>query len=320
MEHGSFKEKANALLKSAKVFEEFPRPEKIITLDVNCKLYDGFLALIQGNVLSAPVWDPATQKYIGYLDIRDLVSFVVFVYDEQKVQDNTRLEDLIKHGVGQLKVKTTDGVTVNYLSRRHKFVTVNETDTLESVCRVLSDQSVHRVPVLDEHGKVVNIISQSSIIEVLSKKCTKVGVDDIDLPLEKHPEIGTSPVLKVLKTESVINTFRILEKKNLSGVALVDESGRLVGSTTGKDLGLFLRNPTLAALNLPIFEHLQKIRAEAIDIKTPCIAVFLKDKLSRAVALLAATRVHRIFVVNDESHYAPVRVISLTDILRYLLN
>jgi len=102
-------------------------------------------------------------------------------------------------------------------------------------------------------------------------------------------------------------------------VALIDETGRLVGSTSGKDLGLFLKNPTLAVLNLPIFEHLQKIRQELLEAKTPCIAVFLKDKLSRAVALLAATRVHRIFVVNDEASYNPVRVISLTDILRYLL-
>jgi len=253
------------------------------------------------------------------LDIRDLVSFVVFVYDEQKVQDNSRLEDLIKNGIGQLKMKTTDGVTVSYLSRRHKFITVKETDTLETVCHLLFSQSLHRVPVLDDSGKVVNIISQSSIIQVLSKKCTNVGMDDIDLPLEKHPEIGTTPVFSVPKSETVINTFRLLEKKNLSGVALVDESGRLVGSTSGKDLGLFLKNPTLAALNLAIFEHLQKIRADLIDINTPCIAVFLKDKLSRAVALLAATRVHRIFVVNDESHYSPIRVISLTDILRYLL-
>jgi len=104
----------------------------------------------------------------------------------------------------------------------------------------------------------------------------------------------------------------------LSGIALVDNANRLVGTTTGKDLGLFLKNPTLAALNLPIFEHLQNIRSELIDIKTPCIAVFLHDKLSRAVALLAATRVHRVFVVDSEEHYRPVRIISITDILHYL--
>jgi len=319
IESKSFKENATDLLKRTKVVDAFPRPLKIIELNSKCKLYDGFLALIQNNILSAPVWDTSEEKYIGYLDIRDLVSFVVFVYDEQQVQDNSRLEDLIKNGIGQLKVKTTDGVTVSYLSRRHKFITVKETDTLETVCQLLYNQSLHRVPVLDDTGKVVNIISQSSIIQVLSQKCTKVGMDDIDLPLEQHPEIGTTPVLSVPKTEPVINAFRLLEKKNLSGVALVDENGRLVGSTSGKDLGLFLKNPTLAALNLPIFEHLQKIRSELIEIRTPSIAVFQKDKLSRAVSLLAATRVHRIFVVNDETYYSPVRVISLTDILRYLL-
>jgi CBS-domain-containing membrane protein len=191
---------------------------------------------------------------------------------------------------------------------------------LDSVCLLLSDPYIHRVPVLDEDGKIVNIISQSSIIQVLSQKCTKEGDVDIDVPLSQHPEIGSKPVLTVNKNESVINTFRLLEKKNLSGVALVDEKGRLVGSTTGKDLGRFLKNPTLATLNLPIFEHLQKIRSELIDIKTPSIALFEKDKLSRAVALLAATRVHRVFVVDDEEHYKPIRVISLTDILHYLLH
>jgi len=173
-----------------------------------------FLDIIQYNVLSAPVWDESAQKYIGFLDIRDLVSFVVFVYDEQKVKDNSRLEDLIKHGVGQLKVKTTDGVTVSYLSKLHKFITVKESDTLETVIKVLEDQSVHRVPIIDETGKVVNIISQSSIVQILAQKCTKaVGDDDTDLPLSQHPEIGTAPVLSVPKTESVINTFRLLEKK-----------------------------------------------------------------------------------------------------------
>jgi predicted transcriptional regulator len=215
IESVSFKAKAITLFKSTKVIDVFPRPPQIIELNSKCKLYDGFLALIQHNILSAPVWDQTEDKYIGFLDIRDLVSFVVFVYDEQKVQDNSRLEDLIKHGIGQLKVKTTDGVTVSYLSRRHKFITVKETDTLETVCQLLYDQSLHRVPVLDDTGKVVNIISQSSIIQVLSQKCTKIGMDDIDLPLAQHPEIGTAPVFSVPKTESVINTFRLLEKKKI---------------------------------------------------------------------------------------------------------
>jgi len=315
----TLKEKAIKLLHTRTIQDSFPRPEKVITLDSKSKLYDGFQTLLENNILSAPVWDASINKYIGFLDIRDLVAFVVFVYDNQKVQDNSRLEDLILHGEGQFHTLTTDGVTVSYLSRRHKFVTVKETDTLEKATHVLSDQSIHRVPVVDDAGQVVNIISQSSLVQIIAQHCIKITSEEPDLTIEELPSVGSSPVLAVPKTESVINTFRILDLKNKSGIALVDGDNRLVGTTTGKDLGLFLKNPTLATLNLPIFEHLQKIRAQLIDIKTPCISVFSSDKLSRAVALLAATRVHRVFVVDNETHYRPIKVISITDILNYLI-
>jgi CBS domain-containing protein len=277
--------------------------------------------LLQNNILSAPVWDLVTEKYIGFLDIRDLVSFVVFVYDNQKVANDSRLEDLILHGVGQFNTPTTDGVTISYLARRHKFVTVKETDTVEQASRLLADQSIHRIPVVDESNQVVNIISQSSFIHIINKHfISPVGGED-HTTIEKLSQVGSTPVLSVSKTESVINTFRILDLKNKSGIALIDNDGRLVGTTTGKDLGLFLKAPTLATLNQSIFEHLQHIRSsEAIDIKTPCIAVFPKDTLSRAIALIAATRVHRVFVVDDEQHYRPIRVISVTDILNFLLS
>lgn len=39
------------------------------------------------------------------------------------------------------------------------------------------------------------------------------------------------------------------------------------------------------------------------QIRTPAIAVFEKDHISRAVGLLAATRVHRVFVVDNEAKY-----------------
>lgn len=40
----------------------------------------------------------------------------------------------------------------------------------------------------------------------------------------------------------------------------------MVGTTTGKDTRLFLRRPTLAALNTTILENLQLIRDEDVDV------------------------------------------------------
>lgn len=40
------------------------------------------------------------------------------------------------------------------------------------------------------------------------------------------------------KKTRVVDTLRLMDKTNRSGVALVDDDNRLVGTTTGKDLGV----------------------------------------------------------------------------------
>lgn len=68
--------------------------------------------LIEKSFLSAPVYDSETKEYTGFLDIRDLAKFVVFVHDEQNFDNNTQLTDLIKHGSSHFKTGTTDGLSV----------------------------------------------------------------------------------------------------------------------------------------------------------------------------------------------------------------
>jgi len=68
----------------------------------------------------------------------------------------------------------------------------------------------------------------------------------------------------------------------------------------------------------PIFDYLKKVRQTKIEIKTPLITVYQEDKLSKAVGLLAATKVHRVFVVESDSSFKLKSVISVTDILSYI--
>lgn len=68
--------------------------------------------LIEKSFLSAPVYDSETKEYTGFLDIRDLAGFVVFVHDEQNFDNNTQLSDLIKHGSSQFKTATPEGLSV----------------------------------------------------------------------------------------------------------------------------------------------------------------------------------------------------------------
>jgi len=311
-----YKSKCVEILKSHTV-ASLPTPHKVTEFNNHTPLFEAFQTLLRENVLSAPVRNNETGEYVGFLDIRDLVAFVVFIYDEQKVQNDTRLADIVQHGSGMLRSPGTDGVTISYLSRRHRFNPVPKTQSLFEVAQVLSANDVHRVPVV-ENGKVVNVISQSSIVGFLSQQLGPL-IDSHDASVGSL-NVGSGPVLTVNQNETVINTFRKMEQYKRSGIALTDGTGKLVGTTTGKDIGMFLKSPHLAILQRTIFQHLQLVRSEMNDIRTPCISVFITDPLSRAVGLLAATRVHRVFVVTSEQEYNPTKVISISDILRYLTN
>eukprot|EP01121_Diplochlamys_sp_Union-15-3_P019415 TRINITY_DN730_c0_g2_i1.p1 TRINITY_DN730_c0_g2~~TRINITY_DN730_c0_g2_i1.p1 ORF type:complete len:312 (-),score=58.67 TRINITY_DN730_c0_g2_i1:15-950(-) len=304
------------LLKKATV-GSLPKPPKVIIIDTKESLYDGFQKLLTNNVLAAPVYNQETKQYCGFLDVRDLVSFVVYLFDDNKVADNNTLKETLVHGVKMFATPTTDGANVSYLSRRNRFLPVTEKDNLLKVTEILSS-GVHRVPVVDDHGVVINIVSQSTILRYLHQHLAELG--DVVKKTIGELKIGSSPVQAVDKSTTVIDTLRQMDSKKRSGIALVDSEGRLVGTTTGKDLGLFINNPTLLALKKPIFSFLNEVRAQLIDIRSPTIAVFGTDSLAMAIGKLSATKVHRIFVVNNEVEYKAQSVISITDIFKFFIS
>jgi len=158
------------------------------------------------------------------------------------------------------------------------------------------------------------------VMTFLAKHLTETTFDKSQDPTILDLPIGTTPVLSLPKTHSVIDTFRLMDTKKRSGIALIDENERLVGTTTGKDLGLFIKNPTLNVLHSQIFEYLKEVRQTQINIRAPLIAVFGTDKVSKVVGLIAATKVHRVYVVDGEETYKCKKVISITDILGYIIS
>jgi len=292
------------ILKNSTV-SAIPLPKAIIEFDNSTTVLAAFQKLLSSKVLSAPVRHQ--HEYVGFIDVRDLVSFVVAVYDQHQLSNDMKLSDLVHLGCG--------AISLTALSTKHKFIPVSPSDSLFSVAKALVG-SLHRVPVV-ENGKVVNIISQSSIISFLSSKLGPM-VNATDASVGSLLSVGTSPVLSVNHHETVINTFKTMDQHKRTGIAIVDSTGRLVGTTTGKDISLFIKSPSLEVLHRPINTHLQIVRSELTDIRAPCIALFSRDPLSRALGLLAATGVHRVYVVNSEEEYSPTKIISISDILRYL--
>jgi len=280
---------------------------KVVELTTGVTPNEGFQVLLENQILSAPVWDDKAKQYTGFLDMRDLVSFVVFSADQNLLVPC--LSDIVSQGMKMFQ-QAVDSVTVTYLSKRHPIHPITESTRLDEVARLLC--TFKRLPVLNGDGKAINIISQSSLLAFLDRHHKEV---ESELVVKINEiEIGSRGMYKVPMTASALDTFRLMEKRNLSGLAVVDQTGKLVGNTSGRDLKLFVQKQE--TLEQPIMQFLNKIRQESIDIKSPTISVRENETLKMVVAKLAATKIHRVFVTTPE--YTPIRVVSVQDIIKYI--
>eukprot|EP00954_Amorphochlora_amoebiformis_P007924 613198-Amorphochlora_amoeboformis.AAC.1 len=89
---------------------------------------------------------------------------------------------------------------------------------------------VKRIPIIDEKGEIVNIISQSSVVRLLSTK---------------------------LREE-------VMSDKNLSGIAVTDNMGTFLCSTQASDLKLYLAKQDLNILRKPIRQFLAEVRQQEL--------------------------------------------------------
>lgn len=74
--------------------------------------------MVENEILSAPVEDVTVHKYTGFLEMRDLVSFVVFVFDENKMTGTESFRDLVNYGIKMFQ-NPIDGVTVTCMCFYH---------------------------------------------------------------------------------------------------------------------------------------------------------------------------------------------------------
>ncbi len=218
--------------------------------------------------------------------------------------------------------------SVRYLAARNRCVTASASDSLINVIDVLGGgQDVHRVVVLDEKKEVVDIFSPSDIVKLLAIMYSKAVLpgheedktDDACKQLKASVaelHIGSSPVLSVVISQSMFKTLALMSANKITGVAVVDDDGKLVSNTSGADLKLYLQHPSSRMLHLAVLDFLSEVRRASTNDVAPAVAFNEEASVLAVIAKLAATKMHRVFIVDNNSR--PIAVISVEDIVRLL--
>lgn len=304
--------------------------QKVIEVDGKLSPAEGFEILLKANILSAPVVDPHPapngNRYTGFLDVRDLVSSIIFAHEESQLQNawTESFQDLSQTVNKKFSAASTNpsaeavtapNVTLTYLSRRNPFKPVLLSDTLLTVARAMSNQ-LHRVPVVDPAtGQCIAIISQSSIVQYFIAH--KAELESEMKQSLAQLSIGLCRVISCASDLPTWNAFKLLEVSGVSGIAVVDAQGKLCANTSARDLKLFVLNRGSLSLDVSIIDYLSQIRQRS-DVgfeNHPSCSVGLSSSIGHVMSLMHATKYHRVFIVDGLNK--PIGVLSVTDILRF---
>jgi len=273
---------------------------KVLHLNTTDPAHKAFELISSEGVHSAPVFDPKIHKWVGLIDLKDFVKYILHLQSHKemacsyhKITDDSR-------PVGE--IMNISGDTV--------WLTVNDVQNLGELVQRMHLCRYHRLPVMSTHDpqKIHGMVSQIDIVTWLHKHIDDAG-DSVQRPIK---ELGLTHAGKEVFSASLqtklLDVYKNLTDKNIAGCPIVDAGNHLIGNLSVSDL------------KFKLFEELPNIEmtVEQFFKSQPArhfpIYVHEDSKLSEAIAQLAIAHVHRVFVCD--AHRTLKGVITLSDVMR----
>lgn len=185
-------------------------------------------------------------------------------------------------------------------------------DAATSVARALwyMGRGVRHLLVVDG-GAVQNMLSQSDMLRRLAKELEGLGaVGSLTLG---QVGLGDRAVLCVRNSDAALDSFFELGETGLSGAAIINDQGKLVGNLSRHDLLGTQGGIGFGVLNQSIMHYQRKHR---VALAQRLVTVTLMSTLSEVITLMAREKVERVFVV--ETGMMPRGLVTQTDICRVL--
>jgi len=119
-------------------------------------------------------------------------------------------------------------------------------------------------------------------------------------------DVMTSNPFLIVDTASLLEAAGILDSKKITGLPVVDATGKLVGVLSQTDLVRARANQQLAKnwRGLAVGEIMTK----------PALTIAATARLDEAVKVMEECRVHRLVVIDEAAN--PIGIISTSDLVR----
>lgn len=287
---------------------------EVVALSPDDSVAQAFETLAREKLLSAPIVD-SSGTALGVVSVLHFVSYFVRHFSAEELQgdDFNALVAKKNHLLGKRIREIPD------LQSWDKAHTIKEYQTaIDAVQLMIDDEDpARRVLVVDDNRKLVTVISQSRMLHLVS------GVLD-SLPDPAHRtlqerNLHQKEVVRIRLDQPAGEAFALMRERKISGVAVVDEEGKLVGVISASDLKLLgFDLGYLHLLGKSARDYLTALRGSIADSQREVCTCDANSSIDHAVKQLIARHVHRLFVIDDQRRL--LGVVSIRDILKTLLN
>ncbi|XP_050376424.1 SNF1-related protein kinase regulatory subunit gamma-1 [Argentina anserina] len=211
------------------------------------------------------------------------------------------------------------------------FLALQTENTFLTMLLLLSKYKMKSVPVVDlGEGKIDNIITQAAVIHMLAecaglqwfeswgtKKLSEIGL----------PVMTADSIVKVYEDEPVLQAFKLMRKKKVGGVPVIESGGnKAVGNISLRDVQFLLTAPeiyhayrSITAKNFltAVRSHLEK-QDEFYPLVSTMVTCKRDDTIKDLIMKLDSEKIHRVYVVGDNGDLEGV--ITLRDIISRLVH
>lgn len=270
------------------------------------------------NILSLPVVDEQSKAVLGLLDVLDVMAVVSEVFSNRARPADARW-DLVLAPIQTVldrehKRKTYLISTQASMWDGIKFLAEEELQRMMIVDRPIAEDGL---PVQEQKANedmVVGLLTQSDVVRFLAQNVMWMKREPLFQKTLKQLDIGTRQPGQILQTLPAWQGFIEIHKQGREGLAMVDNNGALVANLSASNIkGITRRNFQL--ILRPLDEFLMRDRRRGWWSLPVCVTE--NDTLERVVLQFVATKIHRMYVVDEQNK--PVGEVSLADIMQQLL-
>ncbi|KAB5525129.1 hypothetical protein DKX38_022878 [Salix brachista] len=360
-------EKLNACFESIPVSAFPPAPSsQVIEIKSDTSLAEAVQILSEHKILSAPVVDVDApedaswiDRYIGIVEFAGIVVWILHQSEPPSPRSTTpesalevavnRATNAASFGIlGPEDAQATSGNFFEALTssefykntkvrdiagsfRWAPFLALQKSNSFLTMLLLLSNYKMKSVPVVDlGEAKIDNIITQSSVIHMLAE-CAGLQwfeswgtkkLSEIGLPLMTRDH-----VVKVYEEEPVLQAFKLMRKKRVGAIPIVDSSGiKVVGNISIRDVQFLLTAPeiyhdyrSITAKNfLTAVRSYLKKHQETSPFVSGMVVCTKNYSVKELIMKLDSEKIQRVYVVDDAGNLEGV--ITLRDIISRLVH